>query len=119
MNLKLFNVSPSIPDKLKFLEKLSYNMWWCWHPLATELFLRIDPNLWRELRGNSRKMLNSVPQARLEELAQDPGYLRKPDAAFVKRLNAICPIKKVSLAPELEGSEDCIRECSFIDIHIP
>ena len=42
--------------------------------------------------------------------AQNPDYLRKPDAAFVKRLNAICPIKKVSLAPELEGSEECIRE---------
>ncbi len=42
--------------------------------------------------------------------AQNPDYLRKPDAAFVKRLNAICPIKKVSLAPELEGSAKCIRE---------
>lgn len=42
--------------------------------------------------------------------AQNPDYLRKPDAAFVKRLNAICPVKKVSLAPELEGAEACIRE---------
>ena len=77
MELKLFNIAPSIPEELAFLEKLSYNMWWCWHPLAAELFLRLDPNLWRELRGNSRKMLNSVPQARLEELARDPGYLRQ------------------------------------------
>ncbi len=42
--------------------------------------------------------------------AQNPDYLRKPDAAFVKRLNAICPVRKVSLAPELEGAEACIRE---------
>ena len=42
--------------------------------------------------------------------AQNPDYLRKPDSAFVKRLNAICPVKKVSLAPELEGAEACIRE---------
>ena len=41
--------------------------------------------------------------------AQNPDYLRLPDAAFVRRLNAISPVKKVSLAPELEGAEDCIR----------
>ena len=42
--------------------------------------------------------------------AQNPAYLKKPDAAMVKRLNAISPIRKVSLAPELDGAEDCIRE---------
>ena len=41
--------------------------------------------------------------------AQNPAYLKKPDAAFVERLDAISPVKKVSLAPELEGAEDCIR----------
>lgn len=44
--------------------------------------------------------------------AQNPAYLRKPDAALVKRLNGISPVLKVSLAPELEGAEDCIRELS-------
>ena len=42
--------------------------------------------------------------------AQNPAYLKKPDAAMVKRLDAISPIRKVSLAPELEGAEECIRE---------
>ena len=42
--------------------------------------------------------------------AQNPAYLKNPDAQFVKRLNAISPVKKVSLAPELEGAEDCIKE---------
>ena len=42
--------------------------------------------------------------------AQNPAYLKKPDAAFVKRLNAISSVKKVSLAPELDGAEDCIRD---------
>lgn len=48
--------------------------------------------------------------------AQNPAYLRKPDAAFVKRLDAISPVKKVSLAPELEGAEDCIRELAAAGI---
>ena len=42
--------------------------------------------------------------------AQNPAYLMKPDAAMVKRLQAISPVIKVSLAPELDGAEDCIRE---------
>ena len=42
--------------------------------------------------------------------AQNPAYLRKPDAAMVKRLDAISHVVKVSLAPELDGAEDCIRE---------
>ena len=43
-------------------------------------------------------------------------YLKKPDAAMVKRLNAISPVRKVSLAPELEGAEVCIRELAEIGI---
>lgn len=42
--------------------------------------------------------------------AQNPAYLKNPDAQFVKRLNAISPVRKVSLAPELEGAEECIKE---------
>lgn len=42
--------------------------------------------------------------------AQNPAFLKNPDAAFVERLHAISPVRKVSLAPELEGAEECIRE---------
>ena len=48
--------------------------------------------------------------------AQNPAYLKRPDAAMVKRLHAISPVKKVSLAPELEGAEDCIRELTAVGI---
>ena len=48
--------------------------------------------------------------------AQNPAYLKKPDAAMVKRLNAISPVRKVSLAPELDGAEGCIRELAEIGI---
>ena len=42
--------------------------------------------------------------------AQNPAYLKNPDAEMVLRLHAISRIAKVSLAPELEGAEECIRK---------
>ena len=48
--------------------------------------------------------------------AQNPDFLKKPDAAMVKRLDAISKVIKVSLAPELEGAEDFIREMASAGI---
>ena len=48
--------------------------------------------------------------------AQNPAYLMDPDAALVKRLDAISKVVKVSLAPELKGAEDCIRELTAAGI---
>ena len=48
--------------------------------------------------------------------AQNPDFLKKPDAAMVKRLDAISRVVKVSLAPELEGAEDFIREMASAGI---
>ena len=48
--------------------------------------------------------------------AQNPTYLMKPDAAMVKRLHAISKVVKVSLAPELDGAEDFIREMTAAGI---
>ena len=75
--IQLYNVAPRIPRKLKFLEELSGNMWWSWHSLAVELFVRISPNIWRQVGGNAKAFLNSVPQSRLEELAKDELFLQQ------------------------------------------
>ena len=48
--------------------------------------------------------------------AQNPAHLLAPDAALVKRLDAISPVKKVSIAPELDGAEECIRELAAAGI---
>ena len=77
MELQLYNVSPSLPGELAFLEKLADNIWWCWHPDAVDLFMRIDHNLWRDVAGNAKAFLRKVDPANLKELAVDSGYLRQ------------------------------------------
>ncbi|MBQ9775101.1 MAG: alpha-glucan family phosphorylase, partial [Lentisphaeria bacterium] len=77
MEFQLYNVGPHIPKELAFLETLSNNIWWCWHPAAIELFVRINPNLWREVNGNAKTFLRSISQERLEELAKDRAFLKK------------------------------------------
>ncbi len=80
-HLQTFQVFPSIPESLTFLEKLSRNTWWCWHLDAIELFRRINPSLWKKSGRNPIVFSTLVPQKRLEELANDNSFL-----AHVKRV---------------------------------
>ena len=77
MEIQLYNVAPLLPEPLEFLEQLAGNIWWCWHPEAIDLFMRIDHNLWRDVGGNAKAFLRKVSVESLEELAQDSGYLRQ------------------------------------------
>jgi starch phosphorylase len=74
-NFQTYQVRPSIPKNLGFLEKLSRNMWWCWKKDAIELFRRIDPPLWAASGRNPIAFLAKIPQNRFEKLAKDDGYL--------------------------------------------
>ena len=84
MELQLYNVAPRLPEELAFLEKLADNIWWCWHPDAIDLFMRIDHNLWREVGGNAKIFLRRVSMENLEELSRDSGYLHQIEAVRSK-----------------------------------
>ena len=64
-----------MPGELSFLETLARNMWWSWHVEAVDLFRRINPQLWHETEHNPLLFLSQVPQARLEALAGNEGFL--------------------------------------------
>jgi len=70
-----YQVYPTIPKPLAFLEALSRNLWWCWKQDAITLFRRVEPQLWIESRGNPIYLLSNVSQTRLEELAADDSFL--------------------------------------------
>lgn len=73
--VQLFNIAPSTPAKIRFLEILARNYWWSWNPPARELFERIDPALWAQVGQNPLRFLSAVPQKRFEALARDKAYV--------------------------------------------
>jgi len=80
--LRHFTVVPRLPPPLERLRDIAYNLWWSWAPVAHELFVRIDPDLWETVHGNPIEMLARVDQARLEELAGDDAFTSHLDAAW-------------------------------------
>ena len=74
-----FFVKPNLPEKLKALEELARNLWFCWNYEAIELFQRMDDELWVNSQHNPRALLNQISQERLDELSLDAGFLAQLD----------------------------------------
>jgi starch phosphorylase len=73
--LHRFTVVPSLPKELEALQRIAYNLWWCWEPEAINLFKRLDPELWKETRHNPVEILGILQQATLDGLKADDGFM--------------------------------------------
>ncbi len=76
-----FTVVPRLPPSLERLRGLAHNLFWAWTPLARELFIRLDPQLYAEVNGNPIELLSRVEQKRLDAFAADDGFVSHLDAA--------------------------------------
>jgi starch phosphorylase len=79
--IRTFNVSPSLPPRLEPLRQLAYNLHWDWNFDTTDLFRRLDRDLWESSRYNPVLMLGTISQDRLREVAEDEGFLAQMDRA--------------------------------------
>ncbi len=70
-----FTIKPSLPEPLKDLQFIVQNLYWSWHYDITEIFRRIDYDLWKQCAHNPVRMLGMVSQARLEDLARNEGFI--------------------------------------------
>lgn len=74
-HVRTFTIVPTLPELLEPLRQLAYNLWWTWNPAATDLFRRLDTDLWRKLGHNPVALLWQLPQERLEQAARDDAYI--------------------------------------------
>jgi len=70
-----FKVRPSLPDPLKPLLPITYNLRWCWDHAAIDLFRRLDRDLWETASHNPVRLLGSLDQCVLENAAKDDSFL--------------------------------------------
>jgi glycogen phosphorylase len=74
----------NLPERIRGLERLSYNLWWSWHRQARELFPALDLQAWRESDHNPLKMLALLPQETLDRAARDRDFLQNYDAVLAE-----------------------------------
>jgi starch phosphorylase len=73
--IRSFEVVPRLPEPLRPLLTVAYNLWWTWHPEAFELFVRLDHELWEQTNHNPVAMLGACSQDVLNRAAVDEGFL--------------------------------------------
>src|ERR1700730_8996371 len=77
--IRTFTVLPHLPERLQPLQKIAYNMWWCWNHDAVSLFRRIDDDAFERFENSPVKLLGGIDQSRLEPLLRDEGFLAHMD----------------------------------------
>jgi starch phosphorylase len=77
-----FRVIPSLPAKLERLRDLAHNLWWAWNHEAIDLFRRLDRDLWESTCHNPVLMLGTIRQERLEQAAEDDGFMSHFDRVY-------------------------------------
>ncbi len=75
-------VYPKYPENLERLYALAYNLWSTWNYDAIRLFYRVDAPLFQKVKHNPVKLLMSLSQERIDELAQDEGFLFELDQVW-------------------------------------
>jgi glycogen phosphorylase len=76
------NVVPNLPEPLRRLQELAYNLRWAWDHETIALFRRLDRDLWEETGHNPISMLGQISQERLEAMCEEP--------AFMANLHSVC-----------------------------
>ncbi|MBM3324723.1 MAG: glycosyltransferase family 1 protein, partial [Calditrichaeota bacterium] len=69
-----FQVLPKLPEEIKELREIAYNLLWTWNQETIELFRRLDRELWETSGHNPALMLGTIKQELLIEAARDEGF---------------------------------------------
>ncbi len=75
MRILTYRVRANLPENLRPLEEIAYNLWFSWNFDAISLFIRMDYGAWNASNQNPAKALGLVSQERLEELSVDDSFV--------------------------------------------
>ena len=75
---------PHLPERIAGLRKLTYNLWWSWHPEGRELFKLLHRQGWHLSGHNPVKMLNQMDAHMLKVASNDTHFLRHYDSVMAR-----------------------------------
>lgn len=111
--IRTFTVLPHLPERLQALQKLAYNMWWCWNHEAVALFRRLDVEVWEAIEHSPVKLLGALESSRVEQLLHDDGFLAHMDRvekAFDNYMSADTWYQETYAAPGRNGISALAQE---------
>lgn len=73
------NIMATLPERIRPLRDLAFNLWSVWNHDALALMARIDPVIWERGNHNPVLLLRSVSAERLLQLADDTEFLEHFD----------------------------------------
>ncbi|MEG6520542.1 alpha-glucan family phosphorylase [Desulfotomaculum sp. 1211_IL3151] len=73
-SFRTVSVIPELPEKINRLAELARNSWFSWHPLAEQLYSKLDPILWEKVNHNPVKFLLNVDTTCLNKAVGDAVY---------------------------------------------
>jgi starch phosphorylase len=79
--IRRFSVRTVLPPAISPLGDLASNLRWSWHAPTRDLFAGMDPQRWAAVREDPVALLGDLGPDRLAELAADPAFVAKVDAA--------------------------------------
>ena len=75
-------INKNIPEKLKPLDELAHNLWWCWNDDASELFESIDKAAWKESEHNPVVFLGLIPYDKLVALQNNTSFMNNLNRVY-------------------------------------
>ena len=75
-------IHANLPENLKKLQEIAYNLWWVWNSDAKNLFREIDIDAWHRAQSNPIMLLNIISYDRMMELSKDKDFMKKLNYAY-------------------------------------
>lgn len=77
-------VRPALPEQLKPLKEMAYNLWWSWNTRATDLFASIKPNKWEKYEHNPVLLIETLSIDCVDRLLNDKGFINELEAVYAE-----------------------------------
>ncbi len=75
-------IHANLPENLKKLQEIAYNLWWVWNSDAKNIFRDIDIDAWHRAQSNPIMLLNIISYDRMMELSKDKAFMHKLDETY-------------------------------------